>query len=225
MIYQTLISVALSLFAWTVSASSTFVIDGEFEIQPYVLLDENGNSQGYRQMTTIINEANEELILFGGISGSPNGLPRNRNIYTLDLKKSSSEQDWEFRRTDVVVPKPWFTSTRGFIGIDGNYYLVCNDEDEEAVYSFNPGEYLFALLSVSDLEKEVAGSELNAGDCSAVGVTILNGRYGNKNKEQRIYIKGGAGIVGATPEYWKDVRRVFVTSVMFYGLRMRCSVV
>jgi hypothetical protein len=41
------------------------VIDGEFEIQPYVLPD------GSRHLTSIINKAENELILFGGLGDGP----------------------------------------------------------------------------------------------------------------------------------------------------------
>jgi hypothetical protein len=185
-IVRTLIPVVLLALVWVPSASSfdsEFIIDGEFEVQPYELPD----GQGYRHMTSIINEANEELILFGGISRGTRALPRNRDVFTLDLTKSSSEQEWEYRSTEPDMPRPWFTSTRGFIEIDGNFYLACNDEDEDTVYAFDPNTYTFEVLSTSYL----TDPDLNAGDCSAVGVTILNSRKGHPNNEERIYIIGG----------------------------------
>lgn len=175
MLFKTLISALLLGLVWATPALSFDIIDGVFEVQPYELPD----GQGYRHMTATINEASEELILFGGIGGSPAVGPYNRKVYTLDLKQSTSEQEWEERNSDAVVPRPWFTSTRGFIEIDGKYYLACDDTDQDAVYAFNPDKYAFKLLSTSNLQ----GQELNAGDCTAVGVT--------KNKEDRIYIIGG----------------------------------
>ena len=89
------------------------IIDGEFKIQPYLL----PNGQGYRHLTSMINEANNELVLFGGLGDGPPSppTPMNHKVYTLDLDKAPSEQEWEERSTDDVIPEPWFTTTRGFI--------------------------------------------------------------------------------------------------------------
>lgn len=159
------------------------VIDGEFETQPYVL----PNGQGYRHMTAVVDEDMDELILFGGLGngGPAPPTPMNHKVYTLDLEEASSAQAWEERSTDAVVPKPWFTSTRGFIQIDDRYYLACDDSDVNAVYAFDPDTYAFELVSQSTL-----GPELDAGDCCAVGVNIRNSR-GDNRKEERIYFLGG----------------------------------
>jgi hypothetical protein len=161
-----------------------FIIDGEFEVQPYVLPD----GQGYRHIASTISEARSELIIFGGLgNGGPRPpTPMNENVYTLDLTKSSAEQEWEERNSDDVVSAPWFTSTRGFIEINDQYYLACDDSDENSVYAFDPETYEFEHLSTSSLDPES-----NAGDCCAVGITILNSRDHNQNKEERIYILGG----------------------------------
>jgi hypothetical protein len=78
------------------------IIDGEFEIQPYELSD------GWRHLTSMINEAEDELVLFGGLGdGGPfPPTPMNHKVYTLDLEKAPSEQEWEDRSTDDVVPEP-----------------------------------------------------------------------------------------------------------------------
>ena len=47
------------------------IIDGEFKIQPYLL----PNGQGYRHLTSMINEANHELVLFGGLGDGPPSRP------------------------------------------------------------------------------------------------------------------------------------------------------
>ncbi len=179
---KTLSSVAVLTLAGVTSVAAEPVIDGAFEIQPY----EMPNGQGYRHMTSAINEQAKELILFGGLVGSPSSGPYNFNVYTLDLTKSPSEQQWEQRSTESVVLSPWFTSTRGFIELNNNYYLACDDSDQNAIYTFNPDTYKFELLSTSTLPPEV-----NGGDCCAVGVTITNSRDHNQNKEERIYILGG----------------------------------
>ena len=101
------------------------IIDGEFKIQPYLL----PNGQGYRHLTSMINEANSELVLFGGLGDGPPSppTPMNYKVYTLDLDKAPSEQEWEERSTDDVIPEPWFTTTRGFIQFGDRAYLACDD--------------------------------------------------------------------------------------------------
>ena len=184
MLFKTLIAVVLLTLTWAISASSNFIIDGEFEIQPYEL----PNGQGYRHTSAIINEARRELILFGGIGNGPPRPPTPINEYvnTLDLTKPSSQQDWQERNRDDVIPAPWFTSTRGLIELNNNFYLACDDSDHNAVYTFNPNTYEFQFLSESPLEPQ-----FNAGDCCAVGITIPNSRNHIQNKEERIYMLAG----------------------------------
>jgi hypothetical protein len=82
-------AVALSALAWSSPASSGDdfgwrpVIDGEFEIQPYELPD------GWRHLTSMINEGKKELVLFGGLGDGPPSppTPMNHKVYTLDLKE------------------------------------------------------------------------------------------------------------------------------------------
>jgi hypothetical protein len=89
--------VAFLAFAWGTAASSDddlgsqSIIDGEFKIQPYLL----PNGQGYRHLTSIINEANKELVLFGGLGDGPPSppTPTNHNVYTLDLEQDPAEQE------------------------------------------------------------------------------------------------------------------------------------
>ena len=120
-VFQSLQDVAAVVFLALASAPAASsdddrdahpVIDGEFEIQPYLL----PNGQGYRHLTSMINEANNELVLFGGLGDGPPSppTPMNHKVYTLDLEQAPSEQEWEERSTDDVVPAPWFTTTRGF---------------------------------------------------------------------------------------------------------------
>ena len=116
--FATSVAVPCLALAWATAASadddfgSRPIIDGEFEIQPYLL----PNGQGYRHLTSMINEANSELILFGGLGDGPPSPPTpiNHKVYTLDLDEAPSQQEWEERSTDNVVAAPWFTSTRGF---------------------------------------------------------------------------------------------------------------
>lgn len=187
--FGTSAAVAFLALAWAPAASSDHdrdghpVIDGEFEIQPYLL----PNGQGYRHLTSMINEARDELILFGGLGdGGPfPPTPMNHNVYTLDLEEDPSQQEWEERSTDEVVDSPWFTSTRGFIEFDDQTYLACDDSNLNGVYAFDPDTYTFEFLSESTLDPR-----FNAGDCCAVGVTLKD-RRGFGDREQRIYILGG----------------------------------
>ena len=187
MLFTTLIVVVLLTLTWAISASSIFIIDGEFEIQPYEL----PNGQGYRHTSAIINEARRELILFGGIGNGPPfpPTPINEYVNTLDLTKPSSQQDWQERNRDDVIPAPWFTSTRGLIELNNNFYLACDDSDHNSVYTFNPNTYEFQFLSESPLEPQ-----FNAGDCCAVGITIPNSRNHIQNKEGGIYVASLTGL-------------------------------
>jgi hypothetical protein len=159
------------------------VIDGEFKIQPYLL----PNGQGYRHLTSMINEANNELVLFGGLGDGPPfpPTPMNHKVYTLDLEKTPSEQKWEERSTDDVIPEPWFTTTRGFIEFGDRAYLACDGSEVNGVYAFDPVTYAFELLSESTLDPLFKTS-----DCCAVGVTLKN-RGGHGEAEERIYLVGG----------------------------------
>jgi hypothetical protein len=150
------------------------VIDGEFELQPYEL------PSGWRHVTSTINKAENELILFGGLGAGPPSppTPMNHTVYALDLEKAPSEQEWEERNTDDVVVEPWFTSTRGFVQIEDNHYLTCDDSAQDTVYAFDPVTYSFRVLSVSPLDEQ-----FNAQDCCAVGLKVQG--------EERVYILGG----------------------------------
>jgi hypothetical protein len=180
-------AVALSALAWSSPASSGDdfgwrpVIDGEFEIQPYELPD------GWRHLTSMINEDKKELVLFGGLGDGPPSppTPMNHKVYTLDLKKPPSEQEWEERSTDDLVPEPWFTTTRGFVEFGDRTYLACDDSEVNGVYQFDPDTYEFELVSESDLDPLFETS-----DCCAVGVTLRNHRD-PREKEERIYLVGG----------------------------------
>jgi hypothetical protein len=113
------------------------IIDGEFKIQPYLL----PNSQGYRHLTSMISEANHELVLFGGLGDGPPSppTPMNHKVYTLDLDKAPSEQEWEERSTDDVIPEPWFTTTRGFIQFGdraGGSFTVSDSNSANSVNNF-----------------------------------------------------------------------------------------
>jgi hypothetical protein len=78
--------VASLAFAWVTAASSDddlgsqSIIVGEFDIQRYLL----PKGQGYRHLTSMINEANKELVLFGGLGDDPPfpPTPMNHNVYT-----------------------------------------------------------------------------------------------------------------------------------------------
>jgi hypothetical protein len=71
-------AVAFLALPWVTPAASEDglgrhpVIDGEFELQPYELPD----GQGYRHLTSMINEASNELVLFGGLGDGPLSRPR-----------------------------------------------------------------------------------------------------------------------------------------------------
>ena len=135
----------------------------------------------------MINEANNELVLFGGLGDGPPfpPTPMNHKVYTLDLEKAPSEQEWEERSTDDVIPEPWFTTTRGFIEFGDRAYLACDDFEVNGVYAFDPVTYAFELLSESTLDPQFKTS-----DCCAVGVT-LKSRSGHGEAEERIYLVGG----------------------------------
>ncbi|WP_437913929.1 hypothetical protein WME73_47470 [Sorangium sp. So ce302] len=173
-------------------ADTRAVIDGQFRIQPYVL----PNGQGYRHLTSFINEKKNELVLFGGLGNGPPSppTPMNHNVYTLDLTKPPSQQEWENRGTDDAVAMPWFTSTNGFIQFDDEHYLACDDSDTDSVYSFNADTYKFNLLSSSSLDPD-----LKAGDCCAVGVEICEGNECGGKAEKRIYIMGGRNSTSQGP--------------------------
>jgi hypothetical protein len=185
--FATSMAVASLALAWTTAASSDDgfdprpVIEGEFKIQPYELPD------GWRHLTSMINEARKELILFGGLGDGPPSppTPMNHKAYTLDLTKPPSEQVWEERSTDDVIPEPWFTTTRGFVQFGDRSYLACDDSEVNGVYEFDADRYTFELLSESDLEPLFKTS-----DCCAVGVTLRSSR-GHGEKEERIYFVGG----------------------------------
>ena len=208
MLFKKLITVVLLALVWVFPASSFAegpIIDGEFIIQPYEI-PETDQGQGYRHIGATINKPKNELIIFGGL-GSCFGptCPVNDNVYTLDLKKPTSEQEWELKNSMLGVLTPWFTSTRGFIEINEKRYLACNDENMNSIYSFDPDAHTFSVLSPSTL-----GEEIDAGDCCAVGVSIPNSRHGNQNKEERIYILGGRR--GPSPQFAApDVRYYSVT--------------
>ncbi len=195
-----------SLGAQVKGAMSELIIDGEFELQPYELPD----GQGYRHIATAINEAKEELIIYGGL-GSCFGpaCPVNDTVYTLDLSEPPLEQDWQPRSVDDVVSRPWFTSTRGFVEFDDEYYLACDDQNIDIVYGFDPDTYQFQAASTSPL-----GLEHQSGDCCAVGVTIPNSRDGHVVHEDRIYILGGRNEFG-TPDQEDPVTDVRYYSVTF----------
>ncbi|WP_437278370.1 hypothetical protein WME90_45340 [Sorangium sp. So ce375] len=159
------------------------VIDGEFRIQPYVL----PNGQGYRHLTSIIHEEKNELVLFGGLGNGPPSppTPMNHNVYTLNLTKPPSQQQWINRGRDVEVAEPWFTTTNGFVQLDDEYYLACDDSGTDTVYSFDANTYKFSPLSTSPL------TDISAEDCCAVGVKICQGNECGDKAEKRIYIMGG----------------------------------
>ena len=187
--FRTSAAVVFLALGWAPAASSDDdrdahpVIDGEFEIQRYLL----PNGQGYRHLTSMINEANNELVLFGGLGDGPPSPPTpiNHKVYTLDLEQAPSEQEWEERSTDDVIPEPWFTTTRGFVEFDDRAYLACDDSEVNGVYTFDPVTYAFELLSESTLDPQFKTS-----DCCAVGVTLKN-RGGHGEVEERIYLIGG----------------------------------
>ena len=189
-VFGTSAAVAFLALAWAPAASSDDdldshpIIDGEFEIQPYLL----PNGQGYRHLTSMINDANNELVLFGGLGDGPPSppTPMNHKVYTLDLEKASSEQEWEERSTDDVIPEPWFTTTRGFIQFDDRAYLACDDSEVNGVYAFDPNTYTFELLSELTLAPQFKTS-----DCCAVGVTIRSRSDDDTKREERIYLIGG----------------------------------
>ena len=157
------------------------VIEGEFKIQPYEL------PQGWRHLTSMVNEDKKELVLFGGLGdGGPfPPTPMNHKAYTLDLTKRPSEQEWEERSTDDVVPEPWFTTTRGFVEFGERAYLTCDDSEVNGVYEFDPRTYTFELVSESTL-----APQFNTSDCCAIGVTLRNHRDPGE-KDERIYLIGG----------------------------------
>lgn len=182
-------AVAFLALAWGTAASSEddlgsqSIIDGEFEIQPYLL----PNGQGYRHLTSMINEANKELVLFGGLGDGPPSppTPMNHNVYTLDLEQDPAEQEWEERNTDDVVPEPWFTTTRGFVQFGERTYLTCDDSEVNDLYAFDPVTYTFHVLSQSTLDPQFKTS-----DCCAIGVKLRN-RGDQGEGEERIYLIGG----------------------------------
>jgi hypothetical protein len=110
----------------------------------------------------------------------------NHKVYTLDLEKAPSEQEWEERSTDDVIPEPWFTTTRGFIEFRDRTYLACDDSEVNGVYAFDPVTYAFELVSESTL-----GPQFKTSDCCAVGVTIRNRSDPDERREERIYLIGG----------------------------------
>jgi hypothetical protein len=59
-------------------------------------------------LTSMINEAEDELVLFSGLgNGGPfPPTPMNHKVYTLDLEKAPSEQEGEERSADDVIPEP-----------------------------------------------------------------------------------------------------------------------
>ena len=136
----------------------------------------------------MINETNDELVLFGGLGDGPPSppTPMNHKVYTLDLEKAPSEQEWHERSTDVVIPEPWFTTTRGFVQFGDRAYLACDDSEVNGVYTFDPVTYTFDLLSESTLDPQFKTS-----DCCAVGVTIRNRSGDDEKGEERIYLIGG----------------------------------
>jgi len=200
MLFKKIISVVLLTLVWLISASSfadESIIDGEFEVQQYEIPDTSAEGfpgEGFRHMTATINEASEELIVFGGLGNSPNSGPYNDRVYSLDLTKQSSKQQWTLENEELGVSKSWFTSTRGFVEINDNRYLACTDDDINSVYFFDPNTHTFSVLSTSTL-----GETIDAGDCCAVGVSIPNSRHGNQNKEERVYILGGRR--GPSPQF------------------------
>lgn len=139
-------------------------------------------------MSAIIDNAKDQLILYGGLgNGGPSPpTPMNHNVYTLDLTKPPATRAWELRSTDRVVTSPWFTSTRGFIEVGKSHYLACDDTDDDVIYRFDKDTYQFTRLSASTLPPQH-----RAGDCCAVGVKIANSRDANDQGEERIYILGG----------------------------------
>jgi len=126
-----------------------------------------------------IDEADQELIVFGGLGNSPRTGPYNDRVYSLDLTANRAKQQWVLENEDLGVTSAWFTSTRGFVDIDDSRYLACTDDNVNSVYVFDPDTYTFSVLSTSTL-----GEAVDAGDCCAAGVKV--------NGEERIYILGGA---------------------------------
>ena len=211
MFLKTIISVVSLTFVWLISASSfadESVIDGEFVVQPYEIPDTSAEGfpgEGFRHMTATINEASEELIVFGGLGNSPNSGPYNDRVYSLDLAKQPSEQQWVLENEDLGVSRSWFTSTRGFVEINEDRYLACTDDDINSVYFFDPDTNTFSVISTSTL-----GETIDAGDCCAVGVSIPNSRNGNQIKEERVYMLGGRR--GPSPQLAApDVRYYSIT--------------
>ncbi len=185
---RTLIAVVLLTFIGVTPALSSDsdcdcdqkIIDGEFKIQPYEVPEK------YRHMTAIGNEEKEEVILFGGIT-FPDGWPppSNNVVRTLDLTKPSDEQEWEYRWEDAAYPNgvvgmPWFTSASGFIELNNNYYLTCDDQNLDIIWSLDPETY-----EITEISRAPDGARYQASDCCAVGVTMP------RTKEERIYILGG----------------------------------
>jgi hypothetical protein len=212
MLFKKLYTVVLLAPVWLMPASSFAdgpIIEGEFIVQPYEIPDTSAEGfpgEGFRHMTATINEASEELIVFGGLGNSPRTGPYNDRVYTLDLRKKSSKQQWVLENEGLGVLSPWFTSTRGFVEINDNRYLACTDENINSVYFFDPDTHTFSVLSTSTL-----GEEIDAGDCCAVGVSIPNSRNGHQNKEERIYILGGRR--GENPQFAApEVRYYSVTN-------------
>lgn len=141
---------------------------------------------GYRHMTAVINEKNQEVILYGGLgSGFGGDTEVNDTVFTLDLKKKPDKQEWQIGNdNDNAVARPWFTSTAGFAKFnDKDIYLTCDDSDVNAVYKFDPETYTFEHVSTNDgLGATVAS------DCCAVAVKARDD-YGKLDK--RVYILGG----------------------------------
>ena len=193
MFSKSFVAIVLLSSFWILPASSLadesiFVgNDANFRVQQYVIPDDmtdtNGDlypGEGFRHMTATINEAGDELVVFGGLGNSPNSGPYNDRVFSLDLTNKASKQEWVLENNEGigVSNSPWFTSTRGFVDIDDNRYLACTDDNTNSVYFFDPTTYTFSLLSTSPF-----GETVDAGDCCAVGVT--------RNGEERVYLLGG----------------------------------
>lgn len=164
---------------------------GQFQVQRYRL----PNDQGYRHLTAFINDEKSELTLFGGLDNGPPPTPNNPTlfndkVYTLNLSAPESRRVWRERSTDTVVSEPWFTSTHGFVEVDDEVYLACDDSNENGVYRFDPDDYTFELLSTPPAPTDSNSDDIRATDCCAVGVKLDSG---DDEEEVRIYMIGGRG--------------------------------
>ncbi len=191
MLFKKRIALVSLALVWVVPAASfaeESLFDGnnsKFRVQQYEIPDTSAEGfpgEGFRHMTAAINEASEELIVFGGLGNSPNSGPYSDRVYTLDLAEKASKQEWVLRNNGTGIGLgnfPWFTSTRGFVEINNNVYLACTDDNTNSIFQLDLDTYALSLLSTSTL-----GDAVDAGDCCAVGATTTSG-------EERVYLLGG----------------------------------